>query len=113
MAVDDELNERFRSVLGRTEHISEKKMMGGTCFLLNGNMVGGADRTRDGTGRFMFRVGKDNEAAGQALPGAMPMVQGGRRMRGLFFVAEEDCTPEVMARWMELALEFVATLPKK
>ena len=113
MAYDEHLANRFRSMLEGMEGISEKRMMGGVCFLLDGNMIGGADRTKAGQGRFMFRVGKDNEAAGQALPGAMPMVQGGRRMRGLFFVAEEDCTPEVMARWMELALEFVATLPKK
>ena len=36
MAADEELNERFRSALRRTDGISEKKMMGGMCFLLNG-----------------------------------------------------------------------------
>lgn len=113
MAVDAQLNDRFRAALGTLDGLTEKKMMGGVCFLLNGHMIGGADRTRSGDGRFMFRVGKDNDATGRALPGAQPMVQGGRPMRGLFFVAEADCTPEVMAQWLELAIEFARTLPKK
>ena len=113
MAVDEQLNERFRAALGTRDGLTEKKMMGGVCFLLNGHMIGGADRTRSGDGRFMFRIGKDNDATGRALPGAQPMVQGGSPMRGLFFVAEADCTPEVLTRWLKLAIEFARTLPKK
>ena len=113
MAIDEQLNERFRTGLGRLDGVTEKKMMGGVCFLLNGHMIGGADRTRDGDGRFMFRVGKDNDAPAKALPGAQPMVQGGRTMRGLFFVDEADCTPEVMAQWLDMAIEAARALPKK
>ena len=57
-------------------------MMGGVCFLLEGSMIGGADCPKDGAGRFMFRVGKENEAAAEALLGGQLMVQGGRRMGG-------------------------------
>ena len=81
MAVDDRLNDRFRSALGRTEGISEKKMMGGMCFLLNGNMIGGADRTKDGTGRFMFRIGKDNDI-GDPKHKVFHRSQGGLRRDG-------------------------------
>lgn len=117
MAHDENLTAEFRAALsahlGNQRRLEEKKMMGGVCFMLDGNMVGGADRTKDGDGRFMFRVGKDNETAGAALPGAQPMVTGGRRMSGFFFVDEAECNDEVMSDWLDLTLGFVKTLPKK
>ena len=113
MAYDEGLTQRFRNKLEGVVGVSEKKMMGGVCFLLNGNMVGGADRAKTGEGRFMFRVGKDNDAEASALPGAIPMEQGGRRMSGLFFVDEDDCTNDVFAMWLSLALSHAASLPEK
>ncbi len=113
MAVDEALNSRLRARLAAVDGISEKKMMGGTCFLLNGNMIGGADRTREGLGRFMFRVGKDNHDRGAALPGAEPMVQGGRRMTGFFFVPEGACGDKDLDAWFDLALGHAASLPPK
>ncbi len=113
MAYDEMLAARFRQALGGMADISEKRMMGGVCFLLDGNMIGGADRTKAGEGRFMFRVGKENEVAARALPGGQQMEQGGRRMGGFFFVAEGACTDQVMTQWLSLALSFVSTLPPK
>ena len=48
MAYDEDLAARFRAVLGDQEHLSEKRMMGGLCFLKYGHMIGGADRSKDG-----------------------------------------------------------------
>ena len=76
MAYDEDLTDRFRDTLGRRIGISEKRMMGGACFFLSGNMIGGADRTKDGVGRFMFRVGKDNETEALSRDGATIMEQG-------------------------------------
>jgi len=62
MAADDQLTKRFYKALGKRKGVTEKRMMGGLCFMFNGNMVGGADRdAKTQYGRFMFRVGKDNE----------------------------------------------------
>ncbi len=113
MAYDEFLAERIRAALGKTEGITEKRMMGGVCFLINGNMVGGADRAKSGQGRFMFRVGKDNAEKASALPGGEQMVQGGRQMGGFYFVAEEDCTEAVMRPWLDLALSLATSLPPK
>lgn len=113
MAYDEQLTKQFREALGKQKSLTEKKMMGGMCFLLDGNMVGAADRTKDGQGRFMFRVGKDNDAIAADLPGAQEMIMGGQRMSGLYFVTEEDCTPEVMTQWVGLALGFTTSLPPK
>ncbi|MDH3704094.1 MAG: TfoX/Sxy family protein [Alphaproteobacteria bacterium] len=113
MAYDEILTRRFRDALDDTSAVTEKKMMGGVCFLLNGNMIGGADRTKSGDGRFMFRVGKDNEAEALSRKGATVMEQGGRRMGGLIFVDEKACDDEALKSWVELALSFVSTLPPK
>jgi TfoX N-terminal domain len=113
MAYDEQLTNQFREALGKQKGLAEKKMMGGMCFLIDGNMVGGADRTKDGQGRLMFRVGKENDAIAAELPGAQEMKMGGRRMSGLYFVNEEDCKPDVMTLWIDLALGFVTSLPPK
>ena len=114
MTRDDDLAARFGEALGGLQGISETRMMGGTCFLLDGNMIGGTNRSRStGEGRFMFRVGKENEAVASARPEAVPMIHGGRRMGGFFYVGEEVCTDTVLAEWVALALSFVGTLPPK
>ena len=113
MAYDEDLAERFRQAVGGLGDISEKRMMGGVCFLLNGNMLGGADRNKKGLQRFMFRVGKDNHAKALERPGAMPMEMGGRRMRGFIFVDAGNCDDRMLGGWIELARSFVAGLPAK
>ena len=113
MAYDEELASRYRTGLAGRRGITEKRMMGGICFFQNGNMIGGADRTKDGVGRFMFRVGKDNEAEALTRPGATIMEQGGRRMGGLVFVDEAACDDAALKDWLALALIFVRTLPPK
>ena len=113
MAYDEGLADRLRRALDGLVGVSEKRMMGGICFFLDGNMLGGADRTKSGQGRFMFRVGKANQAAALARPGAWAMEQGGRRMGGLVFVDAADCDTEALTGWVSLALGFVTTLPPK
>lgn len=113
MAYDEELTDRFRNAVDGLGGIVEKRMMGGVCFMLDGNMLGGADRQKTGEGRFMFRVGKDNETEAMRRPGAMTMEQGGRKMTGLIFVNEDDCDAEHLQSWIALALTFVGNLPPK
>ena len=113
MAYDEDLASRFRATLSGTPSISEKRMMGGICFLINGNMIGGADRTKQDERRFMFRVGKDNEAEALSRPGAKIMQQGGRRMGGFIFVDEAECDDEALQSWAELALSHAGSLPSK
>jgi len=118
MAYDELTTERFREALHAhlddLSGVEEKRMMGGICFMLNGNMVGGADMEKEtGLRRFMFRMGKDNQAIGEKLPGAIPMEMGGRKMRGFFFVEEESCDDEALMQWIETTVGFVKTLPPK
>ena len=113
MAYDEALTDRFRDALAGRPGISEKRMMGGVCFFVDGNMIGGADRDRTGASRFMFRVGKENEAIALSRHGARIMEQGGKRMGGLVFVDEQACDTTALKDWVSLAIGFVATLPPK
>lgn len=113
MAYDDHLTARMRDALEGLVGVSEKRMMGGVVFMLDGNMLSGADRTKAGEDRFMFRVGKDGETEALARPGAQVMEMGGRRMSGFIFVDAEACDSEALKAWISLALKFVGTLPPK
>ena len=88
-------------------------MMGGVCFLLDGHMIGAAERAKSGERRFMFRVGKINEEAASRLPGARPLVQGGRRIKGFFHVRDRDCDDKSFSAWLSLALAFASALRTK
>lgn len=113
MAYDEDLADRYRAGLEGMVGVSEKRMMGGLCFFLNGNMIGGADREKNGAGRFMFRVGKENESEALSRDGACIVALGGRRMGGLIFVDEDVCGDDTLKDWISLALSFVGPLPAK
>lgn len=113
MAYDEYVADRFRQAVIGLPDVSEKKMMGALCFLLAGNMLGGAFRAKDGVPHFLFRVGKDNEAEALSRPNAEIMINGGRRMGGFIIVAEEMCDDEALTGWLRLVLSFVGSLPPK
>ena len=104
----DPMVERLRSALAGRD-FAEQKMFGGTCFMLNGNMLIGTSKRG-----LLVRVGKDAHAAAAARPHASPMEMGGRSMEGYLHVAPEGTASEAdLAGWLDLALAFVETLPPK
>lgn len=113
MAHDEALAARMRDMLEGLPGLSERKMMGGICFLIDGNMVGGARREKSGDAHFMYRVGKDNEEKALATPGTRPMIHGGRRMGGFIWLDEDAASDDAMRALTSLSLSFVTTLPPK
>lgn len=113
MPVDEELNTRVRDALVTHAGISEKRMMGGLCFFLNGNMLCGTRRHKDGVGRFMFRVGKANENLALQDPAAKAVIHGDRKLGGFVRVDATDCNDAELRRWLHLCLEHAAVLPAK
>lgn len=113
MPLDKTLNARMREALAAHVGISEKPMMGGLCFFLNGNMLCGARRHQDGVGRFMFRVGKANEPIALQDRTACSVIHGTRKLGGFVRVDETDCDDAALLRWLNLCLEHAAALPKK
>jgi TfoX/Sxy family transcriptional regulator of competence genes len=104
----DPMVERLRAALG-SRAFTEQKMFGGTCFMINGNMLIGTSKRG-----LLVRVGKDGHAAAAARPHAKPMEMGGRLMEGYLHIAPEGTASEAdLAGWLDLALAFVETLPPK
>ena len=109
MAYDEGLASILRDDLTDTAGVSEKKMFGGLCFLLNGNMLCGVHK-----GGGMFRVGKQNEARALAIDGATPMAFTGRKMGGMIDVDEDLMADDTRrGQIMKLALDFVMPMPAK
>ncbi|TPW30474.1 TfoX/Sxy family protein [Martelella alba] len=113
MAVDEELAMKLRERLEPLQGFSEKKMFGGICFMLNGHMVGAASGRKDSARRFLFRIGKENDAAAAQLGAAEPMMQGGRKMRGFYFVDAETLSDDAFDEWLSIAIENAYSLPPK
>jgi TfoX/Sxy family transcriptional regulator of competence genes len=110
MAYDEELAERVRAVLAeRVTLLDERKMFGGLTFMVEGHMccgVLGED--------LMLRLGP--EAADEALEEEhlRPMDFTGRPMPGMVFAGPKAVDDDAdLARWLERALEFNASLPPR
>jgi hypothetical protein len=104
----DPMVARLRAALGKCV-FTEQKMFGGTCFMINGNMLIGTSKRG-----LLVRVGKDAHAAAAARPHATTMEMGGRSMEGYIRVAPEGTASEAdLAFWLDRALAFVETLPSK
>lgn len=109
MAVDEGMVALLRDDLIDCSGLAEKRMFGGLCFMLNGNMLCGVHK-----GGGMFRVGPDNEAAARAIDGAGPMDFTGRPMKGFVNVTDEGLADDARrAEWLRLALDYVGAMPPK
>jgi len=109
MPYDEKAAERVRRVLAGRPELIEKKMMGGLCFMIEGNMCCGI--TRDA---LMVRVGRDAYEQMLARPHVRPLEFGGRRPSGFVLVDPPGYrTAAALAKWIEVAMTFVATLPPK
>lgn len=108
MPYTPELADRMRKALGDRPEITEKKMFGGFCWMLHGNMLCGVE-----VGRYMFRVGKELEAEALSRTGASPMDITGKPMRGFVWVSSDAAKGVALRKWIALAEKYVNSLPAK
>jgi TfoX/Sxy family transcriptional regulator of competence genes len=108
MPHDPQLAALMREALASVPGIQEKKMFGGFCWMLQGNMLCGVE-----VGRYMFRVGKELEAEALSRPGARPMDITGKPMRGFVWVDAAAASGPALRSWIDLAARFVRELPPK
>ena len=102
------LDERLRALLAK-RGATDKRMFGGTCFLIGGNMLIGT--LKDG---LIVRVGKAAHADALKRPGARTFDMTGRPMEGFISVAGQAVASDAaLDGWVALALDFVKTLPPK
>jgi TfoX/Sxy family transcriptional regulator of competence genes len=109
MAYDDKLDARIRQVVSTWEGVSARKMFGGVCHLLRGNMVAGVWKEF-----LILRLGADAAAFARELPHVRPFDITGRPMKGWVMVEPAGTrTAAQLNKWLEQARTFAETLPPK
>src|SRR5437773_11565986 len=107
MSYDESLASRVREILSSVAGFSEKKMFGGLCFLIHGNMCCGVLKNE-----LVLRL--DSERARETLggPHTRPMDFTGRPMKGFVFIEGGGLRTDLQLRdWVSMALSFVQSLP--
>ncbi|MCH9649316.1 MAG: TfoX/Sxy family protein [Deltaproteobacteria bacterium] len=109
MAYDEGLAQRVREQFEELDDVVEKKMFGGLCFMVQGNMSLGVNAED-----LMVRVGPEGHEEALAQPHARPMDFTKRPMKGFVFVDPKGYEDDAaLASWVERSLRFVLTLPAK
>ena len=109
MAYDEQVASRIRAVIVDESGYSERKMFGGVCFMIGGNMCCGVVKDE-----LMLRLG--DELASEALdePHTRPMDFTGKPMKSMIYVEPQGFSDNHDLRaWVQRAVGFARTLPHK
>jgi TfoX/Sxy family transcriptional regulator of competence genes len=109
MAYDEGLADRISVIMRDRTDVVEKKMFGGLCFMVSGNMCCGIVKDT-----LMARVGPDHYDEYLAESNAREMDFTGRSMKGMIYVSPEGVdADEDLEKWVSRCIAFVETLPAK
>ena len=109
MAASKLLVERVRHLLSRRREITEKKMFGGVCFLLNGNML-----VAVWDDSLIARLGIEQAIIALKEPDVRAMDLTGRPMKGWIIVEPDGIDSDRrLTHWIDLSTTFARTLPAK
>jgi TfoX/Sxy family transcriptional regulator of competence genes len=109
MSFDDKLAIRVRKILEKTDGLSEKKMFGGLCFLVNGNMAFGLVNDD-----LMIRVGPDSYEKILSQPHVRKMDFTGKPLKGFLYVGAKGTESDKdLKKWVLFGIEFAKSLPAK
>lgn len=108
MAYNLELESRIEAILSGWTQVSPKKMFGGMCYLMNGNMAFGIHKDF-----LILRLGPKAAAEALKKPSVRPFDITGRPIQGWVMVEESGFRGEKLAQWLEEARAFAQTLPPK
>lgn len=109
MSCDEQLVARVREVLERTRGTAERRMFGGVCFTLNGNMACGVVSTD-----LMIRIGPDKYDDALKRRHVREMDFTGRAMKGYVFVSALGTKSDpALKSWIEACIAYVKSLPPK
>jgi hypothetical protein len=109
MPYDDKLANRVRKILEKIDGLSEKKMFGGICFLINGNMALGLVNDD-----LMIRVGSDSYEKILSQPHVRKMDFTGKPLKGFLYVGPKGTESDnYLKKWVLIGVEFAISLPAK
>lgn len=100
MSYDEQLASRVRKALAGRSDVTEKKMFGGVCFMVNGAMRCGVLKDD-----LIVRVGAAHHAEALAQPHTRPFDFTGRPAKGMVYVSPAGTgTDAALAGWIQRAL---------
>lgn len=109
MAYNIKIDQRIQQCVSRWDNVDAKKMFGGVCHLLNGNMFCGVHKNF-----LILRLGPTAADEALAKPFTKPFDITGKPMKGWVMVSPEGFqTDAILKDWLLLAKGFVLTLPAK
>lgn len=109
MAFDESLAARICDALARRKNVEERRMFGGICFLLNGNLLVGVWKDS-----LIARLGPDEGETALREPHVRVFDITGRPMRNWVLVERDGIEDDDQLKsWIERAAKFVETLPSK
>jgi len=109
MAYSKSLVERIRHLVSRQRGVTEKKMFGCVCFLLNGNLLVGVWKDS-----LIARIGKDAYETALQEEYVAEFDVTGRPMKGWVMVEPDGIDSDhQLTHWIEQATQFFRTLPVK
>lgn len=109
MAYDEGLHDRVSELLSDKIDFSFKKMFGGICYLLNGNMLGGIIDDN-----LIIRAGKENHEELLSLENTRVFDITGKVMKGWVLIEPAGIeTDEQLNFWLAKGIDFARALPAK
>ena len=104
---DQELDERLAAAMAGWG-TTRKRMFGGTCHLLKGNMLCGVNQDR-----LILRLGQAEAEQALSRPHVKPFDLTGKPMKGWIMVEKSGLSDPDLRRWLSAARQYVAALPPK
>jgi TfoX/Sxy family transcriptional regulator of competence genes len=109
MPYDEEIEDRIGKVIFRWKNTQAKKMFGGVCHLLDGNMFCGVYKDF-----LILRLGEEDAQGALKTPFVRPFDITGKPMKGWVMVEKDGFKSyDVLKAWLTKAKEYVGTLPSK
>ena len=110
MPYDEQLADRIRELLAGEPNLTEKKMFGGVCFMVGGNMAVGASSH----GGILVRCDPEQSDELVSSTEAYPMEMRGRSMAGWLRVNAEHVQDDAeLVKWVEIGKSYARSLPPK
>jgi TfoX/Sxy family transcriptional regulator of competence genes len=107
--VDSVLLDRIRPMIKRRKGVTERRMFGGVCFFINGNMC-----VETWKGSLVVRLDKEKHDETQAERHAKPMDITGKVKKGWSLVQPTGIkSDEDLTLWVARAAKFASSSPAK
>ena len=109
MAYNQQIADRVDEIVSKWPRTGSKKMFGGVCHLLQGNMFCGVLKDY-----LILRLGVEAAEKALAQANVRPFDITGRPMQGWVMVAEKGFEDDAaLGYWLEMARDFAGALPPK